>query len=115
MSCVEGSLGSNEEHKRQIEEGLKIQNIDKSYSINVVAKTITEVLLEAGAPSKIDLLSLDVEGFEAPVLRGLDLSRFSPSVIIVEARYFDQVDKLLSPTYKLRERPTRFDCIYTKK
>lgn len=42
---------------------------------------------------KIDLLSIDVEGHELPVLEGLDFDKYSPNVIIVE--YLDlNVSKL---------------------
>ena len=43
--------------------------------------------------SKIDLLSIDVEGHELPVLEGLDFDKYSPNVIVVE--YLDlNVSKL---------------------
>ena len=42
---------------------------------------------------KIDLLSIDVEGHELPVLEGLDFNKYSPNVIVVE--YLDlNVSKL---------------------
>ena len=42
---------------------------------------------------KIDLLSIDVEGHELPVLEGLDFDKYSPNVIVVE--YLDlNVSKL---------------------
>jgi FkbM family methyltransferase len=37
------------------------------------------------APDVVDLLKVDVEGFEAEVLAGADWSRFRPRVIVVEA------------------------------
>lgn len=51
--------------------------------IAVPARTMTSVLDEAGTVF-IDLLSLDVEGFEAEVLQGLDFERFKPTWILVE-------------------------------
>ena len=43
--------------------------------------------------TKIDLLSIDVEGHELPVLEGLDFNKYSPNVIVVE--YLDlNVSKL---------------------
>ena len=42
---------------------------------------------------KIDLLSIDVEGHELPVLEGLDFDKYSPNVIVIE--YLDlNVSKL---------------------
>ncbi len=54
----------------------------------VRAQSLSDLLDEAGV-SEIDLLSLDVEGYEGPVLRGLDLSRHAPSWILVEMHDLD--------------------------
>ena len=48
--------------------------------------TLAEVLAEA-APVTIDLLKVDVEGFEERVLAGNDWARFRPRVVLVEATY----------------------------
>jgi FkbM family methyltransferase len=49
----------------------------------VPARALSDLLDEAGV-SDVELLSLDVEGYEAQVLRGLDLSRHAPTWILVE-------------------------------
>jgi FkbM family methyltransferase len=41
-------------------------------------------LLECGQAPAVDLISIDVEGAEAAVLRGFDLARYRPRVMIVE-------------------------------
>jgi FkbM family methyltransferase len=53
------------------------------YDVRVPARTLTSVLEEANAP-RIDLLSLDVEGYELKVPKGLDLRRYRPRVVVVE-------------------------------
>ena len=50
----------------------------------VPARRLSSVLDEAGTRS-IDFLKIDTEGAEAAVLRGLDLNRHRPRVIVVEA------------------------------
>ena len=55
------------------------------HEFTVPARTLSSVLDEANAP-EIDLLSLDVEGFEPQVLAGLDLDRHAPRFILVEIR-----------------------------
>jgi len=52
----------------------------------VTAVTLRAVLEEA-APAVIDLLKVDVEGFELKVLSSNDWSQFRPKVIVVEATY----------------------------
>jgi FkbM family methyltransferase len=45
--------------------------------------TLNDVLAEAGNP-KLDFVSIDVEGSELEVLRGFDLARHRPTVLLVE-------------------------------
>lgn len=51
--------------------------------ITVPAKTLNEILGNAGI-EKIDFMTIDVEGHEWSVLRGLDLRRWHPRVLILE-------------------------------
>lgn len=53
-------------------------------TISVPVVTLDEVL--NGAPD-VDFISIDVEGTEMDVLRGLDLERFRPRAIVVEANH----------------------------
>jgi len=45
--------------------------------------TLNEILTEAGV-EKIDFLSLDVEGHEIEVMRGLDFKKFRPELVLIE-------------------------------
>jgi FkbM family methyltransferase len=53
--------------------------------IEVPAMTLTTILARAGAPKRPDVVSIDVEGNEMQVLRGLDFKAYRPRVLIVEA------------------------------
>jgi FkbM family methyltransferase len=50
----------------------------------VPARTLDDILEEAGAPTPIDFLSIDVENHEIEVLSGLTLSRWRPRLILIE-------------------------------
>ena len=52
--------------------------------IEVPARTLDEVLVEAGAPQPLDFLSIDVEGHEIEVLRGFNFARWRPRLILLE-------------------------------
>lgn len=59
------------------------------------AKTLTQILKQAQAPRVFGLLSVDVEGFELDVLRGLDFEQFTPQNIAIESRSYSKVEELL--------------------
>jgi len=82
MTVVERQLGNA--GSEDAWEAMKGRVLDEpEHSFTVPARTLSSVLDEAGAP-EIDFLSLDVEGFEPDVLRGLDLARHAPRWILVE-------------------------------
>lgn len=58
-------------------------------SISVTVKTLDQVLAEAQAPAPIDFLSIDVEGHEVDVLKGFDLERWRPRLILLEDHLLD--------------------------
>ncbi|MBD2548371.1 FkbM family methyltransferase [Microcystis elabens FACHB-917] len=74
---------------------------DEAHVFGAVARTLTSLLDEVAAPEKFDLLSLDVEGNELCVLRGLDFSRYRPHWILVEVRTVDVSDYLHARGYRL--------------
>lgn len=62
----------------------------------VEAKTLTSCLESVGAPKNIDLLSLDVEGAEMAVLRGIDFGKYIFNFILIECRDFEKISKFMS-------------------
>lgn len=50
---------------------------------NILASTLTSILMEHNI-TKVDFFSLDVEGYELEVLKGLDVSYCAPEMILVE-------------------------------
>jgi FkbM family methyltransferase len=52
--------------------------------IDVSIRTLDSILDEAKAPSGFDFLSIDVEGHEIEVLRGFDIGRWRPRLILLE-------------------------------
>jgi FkbM family methyltransferase len=52
--------------------------------IEVPVRTLDDILAEARAPLRFDFLSIDVEGHELEVLRGFDIARWRPRLIVLE-------------------------------
>ncbi len=57
-------------------------------TIDVDIRTLDE-MLEAYAPSSIDLISIDVEGFTTQVLDGFSIKRWRPRLLLIEDHLLD--------------------------
>jgi FkbM family methyltransferase len=57
--------------------------------IEVPVRTLDSVLEEADAPAHFDFLSIDVEGHEIEVLRGFDIARWRPRLVLLEDHVAD--------------------------
>lgn len=95
MSVVDGSLGSAELQDQHLQDGVAVQKLDGRYTVEVPARTLGSILDEVEDLPPIDFFSLDVEGYEVNVLRGLGLERHRPRLILVEARFRAEVEELL--------------------
>ncbi len=67
------------------------------FSFGAVARPLNAILIEGDAPDRMNLLSLDVEGAELSVLKGIDHDRFRFDYLLVECRSFDRLNSYLSP------------------
>jgi FkbM family methyltransferase len=82
MSTVVGAHGDGHADSDWVKPGLVLGWYDE-HDEEVPARTLSRILDETGAP-EVDLLSLDVEGYEPSVLRGLDLDRHAPRWMLIE-------------------------------
>src|SRR5260370_25666350 len=56
------------------------------FKFQAPARTLNSILLEANAPARIDFFSLDVEGAEIEVLKGVDHEAFRFRYMLIECR-----------------------------
>ncbi len=68
---------------------------EDNYRFTASARTLQNLLDEAGAPTSIDLLSLDVEGSELEVLKGIDFAKNHFKFLLVETRSIEEMTKFL--------------------
>lgn len=90
-----------------------MRNSEVSFSFGAVARPISDILAEAGAPNRIDLLSLDVEGAELSVLKGVDHEKFRFRYMLVECRDFDRLQEYLNSVgYTFEKALTQQDYLF---
>jgi FkbM family methyltransferase len=81
--------------------------------VEMEAITLTDLLDEIGAPRHIDYFSLDVEGAEDRVIRGLDFDRYEFSLLTIE-RPSDYVDSTLMSHGYRKVRKIMGDSYYVR-
>ena len=62
----------------------------------------SKILSDNGCPKNIDLMSIDVEGFEDKVIKGIDFNIHTPNMMVIEINIIslDEVSNLLPKEYK---------------
>jgi FkbM family methyltransferase len=100
MSVVKGGLNSKEDELEHVQKGSQfLKETDEIHTVTAPARTLSDILSKHGI-DQIDLLSLDVEGYEAQVLRGLDLTVHRPQYMLIELREMEPIKKVLRDNYR---------------
>jgi FkbM family methyltransferase len=113
MSTVKGAMKSPEEEARHLALGRELQQVD-TYEVRAPARTLSAVL-DQHQITKIDFLSLDVEGFELSALQGIDFEKHRPAVMLIEARYRDEIESFLQPLYEPMAQLSEHDVLYKRR
>ena len=112
-------LNSNEANKAWEKEWFEWYDERKSKKIKlekikVQIRTLNSLLNEINAPLLIDFFSLDVEGMELQVLKGIDFNKYKFKYILVEIlSNFEEKNKYLeSKNYILLKKLGPFDYLF---
>ena len=93
----------------------KLTNVYNSASQEVVTDTLSNILQEYKV-NKINLFSLDVEGYEVEVLKGLNLNIFDIDYILIETNNFDKINAMLEHcNYIFQEKLSFHDYLFKKR
>lgn len=88
----------------------------KSFEFIAQARTLNHLMEKNEMPSKCDLLSLDVEGSELEVLKGLNHNQYRFRYILVETRNQDSMSNYLdSQGYELVTSLSHHDLLFRDK
>lgn len=91
---------------------------DNNFVFGAISKPLNDLIIASNAPNVMDLLSLDVEGAEIEVLKGIDHDKFRFKYICIESRSKDKlVDYLKRVGYDFVEDLSIHDYLFvnTKK
>jgi len=86
---------------------------ERLFVFGAIARTLNSILIDASAPQMIDFMSLDVEGGELEVLKGVDHDHFRFRYLLVESRNVEKLRAYLGPLgYRLVERFDDHDYLF---
>jgi FkbM family methyltransferase len=87
---------------------------EEVFSFGSRAATLSSLLDKAGSPARMDLVSLDVEGVEIEVLKGLNHEQYRFKYLCIESRSIDQLVEYLEPFgYELIANLTHHDYLFS--
>lgn len=100
MSVVRGARGGLKEDQAFAEAGRELAPDVDVYELEVPARTLSSIFDEHDVEG-VDLLSIDVEGYELNALAGLDLSRHCPRLLLIEVWAWNRqaIAAMLEPLY----------------
>lgn len=78
--------------------------------------TLTRILDENNCPNIIDFFSIDVEGYELEVFKGIDFTRYNFKFILVETNNFSEIEKFLyDKKYIFKKKLSHHDYLFSYK
>lgn len=101
MSTTAGAFGGGSAREAHLQRAARVLPDGKGPELEVPAACLGDLIDRHLGGRPPDFLSLDVEGFELAALKGLDLPRLSPGLLLVETRSGDGVPEFLEPHFEL--------------
>lgn len=113
MTLVPGARGSQADDEAHLAAGERVQGVQRRTVVSP-GRTLSGILDDNLGDRQVDFLSLDLEGFEAPALRGLDLARHAPLWILIETNDVDEIDDVLGSRYRRVAALSHHDWLYER-
>jgi FkbM family methyltransferase len=84
----------------------------KSNIVSVQSTTLTKILDEVSAPNLIDFFSLDVEGFEDQVIKGINFNKYNFKYFLIETKNEKVINFLFNKDYVLIKKLSYHDLLF---
>ena len=100
--------------KLHIEQAKKfLRDNEIVFSYGAKSRTLNDILNEAKAPHNIDFLSLDVEGAELEVLKGINFEKYKFKYLLIEVRDLKRMQSFLKKySYFLLDQFSSHDYLF---
>ena len=106
------NLSSDVNKKKHINDAKS--HTDKQYEFEKKGVPLNDLLSKNKVQKLIDFFSLDVEGAELEVLKGIDHSKYKFKFLLVEVRNFNRINNFLkNKNYKLIRKLSKKDYLYS--
>jgi FkbM family methyltransferase len=93
-----------------------LEKDEDNFNFGAVANQLNNILSKANAPKQIDFLSLDVEGAEIEVLKGINHNEYRFKFICIESRDIQKINNYLTiNNYLLVEQLSPIDYLFKDK
>jgi FkbM family methyltransferase len=113
MSLVNSFDWHDRNKKSRLKNGTRF--FGKEPSKETVTGHTLSSLIDKYETREIDLLSLDIEGYEVEALRGLDMTRHKPKLILIETVEIVLVAEILDEHYVCIGNLTHHDYLFQRK
>ena len=84
----------------------------KSNIKSVNSTTLTKILDEVSAPNLVDFFSLDVEGFEDQVIKGINFDKYNFKYFLIETKNKEVINFLVNKNYVLIKKLSYHDLLF---
>ena len=87
---------------------------EKNFMFGAKAKTLHSLLVKSNAPQLIDFLSLDVEGAELDILKGINFEIYNFKYLVIECRDIERLQQYLKDfNYTLIKKLSNYDYLFS--
>lgn len=116
MSQVEGAMNNTSKEIEHIKRGAQIQELNQCSEYEVECRALDEII-ELSSYDRFDFMSIDVEGYELQVLKGLSLELYGPDYLLVEVWPHEEDELLdyLKPFYSIEESLSDRDILFKRR
>jgi FkbM family methyltransferase len=111
MTVTRGTPQSKAWEDEHLLRGVQFIPGEQMVDFRARARTISAILNKHRI-AHVDVLSLDIEGFELSALGGLDLEQHRPTYLLIEVRDNEAMDSYLDPYYERVENLSHHDVLY---